>query len=125
MEEDTLDEFEPILAQEANRDGKYALRRSIEGPSLEQMAKGVSFQWYGWASYLLIGIMLLVFQDDLVDYIWLITLILLIEIKIKSISVHSRIDAILELARLEMEDRFKEETKNAEQAGADDADEAV
>lgn len=101
--------------QEAEVAEELTLRIALKRVALEEAAKSPTVLKYQWIYYVFIGGLLLYFHDHLVDYIWHIVLLLVIEIRTSSSAVHARIDAILELERRRLDAQRKEEMKNAEQ----------
>ena len=115
MEESTMKDSKYRKMQEAEVAEELALNSALKRVRLEEAARSPSISKYRWTFYVVIGVVLLYFHDDLADYLWYIVLYLLIEIRTNSASVHSRIDAIVELERLRLEVLCEKQTKNAQQ----------
>lgn len=84
---------------------ELALRAALKRTKLEQAAANLGLSLNRWTIYIIVGGVLFYFRDDLADYLWAIIAFLLLEIQASTSSVHSRIDAILELDELKHSDQ--------------------
>jgi hypothetical protein len=94
---------------------ELALRSALKRVALEDAAKSPTISKYQWIYYVFIGGLLMYFNDYLSDHIWYIILVLVIEIRIISSAVHTRIDAIQALERLRLGAQHEAQIKNVEQ----------
>jgi F0F1-type ATP synthase assembly protein I len=79
---------------------ELALREALKRTRLEQAAANPGLAPSRWIIYIMVGGVLLYFRDDLTSHLWMPIALLLLHIHAAVSSVHSRIDAILELDQL-------------------------
>ena len=82
---------------------ELALREALKRTRLEEAAKNPELSPSLWIIYIPVGGLLFYFRGDLVDILWILILFSLFHIESSSRGVHSRIDALLELDRLNKE----------------------
>ena len=105
------EEVQDALAQLAIMEMKKRSR-------LEQLASGSIWNKFGLIFPIVVAVALLGFKGSLVDYLPFVIIFLLFVIQGASASIHSRIDAIYELMKLENRMGAPSNRKETEQAGS-------
>lgn len=85
---------------------------------LEQLASGSIWNKFGLILPIVVAVALLGFKGSLVDYLPFVVVFLLFVIQGASVSIHSRIDAIYELMKLEDQKGAPSNRKETEQASS-------
>jgi len=110
---------EPTTTSQEEVAEQLALHEALKRTRLEEAARNPRLSLGRWAIWIVAIGLVLFLRDALVENLWMIIILLLVQIETSCGSVHKRIDAILELDILDHStrlDRINKKQNKSEQA---------